>query len=405
MADKEWLQVPVGLDARRWITRSGCKTVLVVVHTVTTGQRLIEAVRLLEPDLRVQAVFTAAPDVFSNGVDDLLRDLGGVVISWVQATKIEFDLAIAGAYGSIQELHAPLIVLPHGAGYNKLAVRRDTGDVVAVRGVYGLDPQSIVRGGSVVPTAIALSHAADLALLGRQCPEALPVAVVVGDPCFDRLLASRSRRALYRHALGADNRRLVVTVSTWGTRSLFGHGIELLDRLLSELPSDEYRVIALVHPNVWFGHGPRQVRAWLTEAVGRGLGLVPPTADWQGALIAADLIIGDHGSLAVYGAAARVPVVMAEFPAEDVFPESPSALLAALAPRLLTDRPIAGQFAQASADYRNEIPERIAARLTSEPGNFNRNMHRLMYRVLGISQPATIPGMPPAGVPVIVAAY
>ena len=193
MTGMEWRQVPVGLDAERWITRTGCKTVLVAVHTVTTGQRLADIVRLVESDLRIQVVFTAAPDVFSNGVSDLLRDLGGVVISWDQATRIPFDLALAAAYGSVHQLHAPLIVIPHGAGYNKLAVRRHYGGAAASRGVYGLDPQSIVHGGTVVPTAIVLSHEADLTLLGRQCPEALPVAVIAGDPLYDRILASHAK--------------------------------------------------------------------------------------------------------------------------------------------------------------------------------------------------------------------
>lgn len=404
MTGKEWLQVPVGLDAKRWITRTGCKSVLVVVHTVTTGQRLIDVVRLLESDLRIQVIFTAAPDVFSNGVDELLRQFGGVVISWEQATRMEFDLALAAAYGSIQELHAPLIVLPHGAGFNKLAVRSETGRAVATRGVFGLDPQSIVRGGSVVPAAIALSHTADLALLGRQCPDALPVAAVVGDPCYDRLLVSNSHRDVYRKALGAsDAHKLIVTVSTWGTRSLFGHALDLLDRILAELRPSEYRVVALMHPNIWFSHGPRQVRAWLADAVGRGLGLVPPTSGWLGALIAADLVVGDHGSLAVYGAAAGIPVMVADFPSDDVFPESASAILAGLAPRLHTGRPIAGQFAEAWSSHRADVADQVSARLTSEPGNFNRNMRRLMYRVLGVSQPASIPAMPPAEVPLIAA--
>jgi hypothetical protein len=399
----EWRQVPVGLDAERWITRTGCKTVLVVVHTVTTGQRIVDVVRLLESDLRIQVVFTAAPDVFSNGVSDLLRDFGGVVISWDQATRMAFDLALAAAYGSVHELHAPLIVLPHGAGYNKLAVRRSMGGAVAGRGVYGLDPQSIVRGGSVVPTAIVLSHKADLGLLGRQCPEALPVALVVGDPCYDRVLASYPHRAMYRRALEvSETHKLVVTVSTWGSRSLFGQAIDVLDRMLAELPPNEYRIITLMHPNVWFGHGPRQVRAWLTGAVERGLRLVPPSSDWLGALIAADLVVGDHGSVAVYGAAAKVPVILAGFPGDDVSPASASALLAASAPRLREDRAIAGQLADAQAGYRTAVSELVAARITSEPGRFNQNMRRLMYRLLGLSQPATIPTMPPAGVPALI---
>jgi hypothetical protein len=397
MSVLEWRQVPVGLDAQRWITRTGCKTVLVVVHTVTTGQRLADIVRLVESDLRIQVIFTAAPDVFSNGVADLLRDLGGLVISWEQATRITFDLALAAAYGSVRELHAPIIVLPHGASYNKLAVRSLTGGAVASRGVYGLDPQSLVQGGSVVPAAIVLANKADLAVLGRQCPQALPVAVVVGDPCYDRILASRSLRPRYRAALGAgDSRKLVVTTSTWGSRSLFGQAADLIERMLTELPPSRYRIVTLIHPNVWFGHGPRQVRAWLTDAVGRGLGLVPPMSDWMGALVAADLVVCDQGSVGVYAAAAGVPVILAQFADDDVAPGSASALLAASVPQLRTDRPLAEQFAGAS------IAEAVADRITSEPGRFHRNMRRLMYRMLGLTQPATVPAAVPAAIPVLV---
>ncbi|HEX6528012.1 MAG TPA: hypothetical protein VF070_49515 [Streptosporangiaceae bacterium] len=403
MTGMEWRQVPVGLDAERWITRTGCKTVLAVAHTVTSGQRLIDVVRLLESDLRIQVVFTAAPDVFSNGVSELLRDLGGVVISWEQATRMVFDLALAAAYGSVHELHAPVIVMPHGAGYNKLAVRHRMGGATAARGVYGLDPQSIIRGGSVVPAAIVLSHQADLAVLGHQCPEALPVAVVAGDPCYDRILASSSHRAVYRRALGVNHgQKLIVTVSTWGSRSLFGQALDLIDRILTELPQNEYRIITLMHPNVWFGHGPRQVRAWLTGAVERGLKLIPPSSDWMGPLIAADLIIGDHGSVAVYGAAANVPVILAGFPSDDVSPASASALLAASAPRLREDIPLTRQFADAQVNHQTQQSELVAERITSEPGRFNQNTRRLMYRILGISQPATIPAMPPAEIPVLV---
>lgn len=399
MSGMEWRQVPVGLEAERWITRTGCKKVLVVVHTVITGQRLADIVRLVESDWRVQVVFTAAPDVFSNGVAELLRDLGGVVISWEQATRLTFDLALAAAYGSVHELHAPLIIVPHGAGYNKLAVRRESGSVVAERGVHGLDPQNLVRGGSVVPTALVLSHQADLAILGRQCPDALPVAVVAGDPCYDQVLASRPLRERYRCALGvSDTQRLVVTTSTWGSRSLFGQAAELIDRLLTELPASQYRVVSLLHPNVWFGHGPRQVRAWLNDAVCRGLAVVPPTSDWIGALVAADLVVCDQGSPGVYAAAADVPVILAQFAGDDVAPGSASALLAASALRLRADRPLLEQFA-AVAD-RQDLGM-VARRITSQPRRFHRNMRRLMYRVIRLRPPATMPAAVPASPPVL----
>ena len=403
MVGMEWRQVPVGPDAQRWVTRGGCKNVLVVVHTVTTAQRLAYAVRLIEADWRIQMIYTAAPDAFGNGVAGLLRQLDGMVVPWEQATNITFDLAVAAAYGSVHELRAPLIILPHGAGYNKLAVPRGAEEATAARGVYGLDPESLVQGGRVVASAVVLSHDADLAVLGRQCPAALPVAEVAGDPCYDQMLVSRAWGAAYRRALGADGTtRLVVTASTWGQRSLFGQVADLHDRLLAELPTDVYRVVALLHPNVWYGHGPKQVRAWLGGALRRGLGIVPPSSEWLGALLAADVVVADHGSTAVYAAAAGIPAVLGTHPASDVAPGSASALLAAAAPRLDLGRPLARQLDEATSGDQAALAAQVAARLSSQPGRFNRNIRRLIYQKLGLTQPPSIPAMPPADVPALI---
>jgi hypothetical protein len=399
----EWRQVPIGLDAGRWVTRAACKTVLVAVHSVTTGQRLAGMLPLFESDPQVQVVFTAAPQIFGNGVAGLLRRLDGMVIPWEQATNTTFDLALAADHTAVHELHAPLVLVPHGAGHNKLMLRRAADGAVAARGVNGLHPQHLVHGGRVVPAAIVLSHRADLAVLGRQCPEALPAAEVAGDPCYDQIAVSKARRAAYRRALGiADGTRLVVTASTWGTQSLFGQLTELHDRMLAELPRNGYRVVALLHPNVWFGHGPRQVRAWLGSAMRRGLSVVPPQSEWLGALIAADVAVGDAGSASVYASAAGLPVVLGAFPGEDVAPESPAALLAASAPRLCPDGPVTAQLASALAGHSAELSESVAGRLTSEPGHFRRNMRRLIYRVLGLPQPSSVTVTSPAGMPTMI---
>jgi hypothetical protein len=374
--------------------------VLVVVHTVTTGQRLAAALRLIESDLRVQVVFTAAPDVFSNGVTELLRELDGVVIPWEQATRMGFDLALAAAYGELHKLRAPVIVMPHGAGHNKLAVRWHASGAVASRGVYGLDPQSLVASGRVVPEVIVLSHRRDLDILGRQCPEALPAAEVIGDPCYDQMVISRQLRGDYRRVLGASRHRtLVVTASTWGTRSLFGQAAELHDRLLTELPADRYRLVSIMHPNVWYGHGTRQVRAWLGSAMKRGLVLIPPASEWLGVLVAANLVVSDHGSTAVYASAAGVPVLWAGDGEEDLASGSAAAMLAQAAPRLDLGRRVRPQLAAAVAGHQAALSDAIAERITSEPGQFDWNLRRLIYRRLGLTQPPSIPATPPAGMP------
>jgi hypothetical protein len=399
----KWRQVPVGPDAGRWITRTGCKTVLVVVHTVTMGQRLTKLLPLFETDQRVQVVFTAGPHAFGNGVARLLRRLDGAVIPWEQATRTTFDLALAAGYPSVHELRAPLIVVPHGASHNTLVMRGAVGAAVAARGVHGLDARRLVQGGRLVPDALVLSHRADLAVLGRQCPEAVPVAEVVGDPCYDELAVSKPLREAYRQALGVtEGKRLVVTASTWGTGSLFGQLTDLHDRILAELPRDQYEVVALMHPNVWYGQGPRQVRAWLSSAMRRGLTLLPPESEWLSALVAADVVIGDAGSSSVYAAAAGVPVIIGTFPSEDIAAGSAAALLATSSLTLHLDQPIERQLADAMACHSAELSQPVAARITSEPGGFRRNMRRLIYRMLGLTQPPSIPVTPPAPMPWVI---
>jgi hypothetical protein len=348
-------------------------------------------------------VFTAAPDVFGNGVAELLRELGGIVLPWEQATELTFDLALAAGYAELHRLSAPVVVLPHGASHNKLAVRPGVSAAPALRGVYGLDPQTLVRGGRVVPAALVLSHRRDLEILGRQCPAALPAAAVLGDPCYDQLLVSRSLRPQYRRALKVGRRTtLVVTASTWGTRSLFGQPEVLHDRLLAELPPDRYRVVSLMHPNVWYGHGDRQVRAWLGSAMRRGLALVPPRSEWLGALIAADIVVGDHGSTSVYAAAGGVPVLWAGDGDQDLAPGSAAALLARSSPRLSPDDPVGPQLMAALRRHAPALSRAVAARVTSEPGQFDRNLRRLVYSQLGLTQPATVPVTPPAALPGLV---
>jgi hypothetical protein len=172
--------------------------------------------------------------------------------------------------------------------------------------------------------------------------------------------------------------------------------------MIAELPRDRYEVVALMHPNVWYGQGPRQVRAWLSSAMRRGLTLLPPESEWLSALVAADVVIGDAGSSSVYAAAAGVPVIIGTFPREDIAPGSAAALLAAACPALHLDEPIERQLAGAMACHSAELSQQVAARITSEPGRFRSHMRRLIYRMLGLTQPPSIPVTPPAPMPWVI---
>ncbi|GGW79427.1 hypothetical protein GCM10010383_03740 [Streptomyces lomondensis] len=403
MPEPHWRHVPVRLDVERWATRRTRRRVLVVVHTVIAGQRLLDAIRLLEGDVRVQTIFTQAPDVFGNGVSEFLEQLGGLVMPWSQAVQTSFDLALAAGHGSLHELQTPVIVLPHGAGHNKITPAGRHGRLTAPRGVYGLSRQRLVRDGAVVPEVIVLAHHEELTRLGRECPEAVPAAEVVGDPCFDRIAASLPSRALYRDALGAKpGQRLVLVCSTWGPDSLLGQGWEVLERLVGELPRDEFSIAALLHPHVWNAHGDWQVRAWLAGLARSGLTLVSPYGDWTGAVVAADYIVGDHGSVSLYGAMTGVPVLMAGRADAEVDPGSPLAELMSFAPRLRENRSLRAQLKRSSAAWRSHRYERVAARISSEPGQFSRKMRALLYRKLRLRAPSARTTTEPARLPLTV---
>jgi hypothetical protein len=95
-------------------------------------------------------------------------------------------------------------------------------------------------------------------------------------------------------------------------------------------------------------------------------------------------------------------VVLGTFPDEEVVPGSAAAVLAQAAPRLVPDAPIAGQLADAMTGHRAELSASVAARLTSEPGRFDRNMRRLIYRMLGLTQPSSVPVGCPAALPTVI---
>jgi hypothetical protein len=372
-------------EEREWLTLVERKTVLVVVHTLTYGKRLVDVLSLLEADFRLQVVFTAPPHVFGDEVPRFLQELGCAVLPWDEAVGMSFDLALAAGPRGVERISAPLITLPHGAAYLKRLTKG------AHPGVAGLRRQDLVPGGRL-PAAVALPHHAELTELERHCPEVLPLTHVVGDPAYDRITKSLPLRAEYRRALGlSDREKLVVAVSTWGARSSFGRFEALLPRLVAELPAGRFRSVILLHPNVWSGHGSWQVRAWLARCAQLGITLVPPEADWRSVLIAADWIIGDHGSVTLYGTLTGAPILLASSPEQEINPASPAAALAVTAPALSPTHPLLGQLRYAAREYRPEEYTAIGSRITSEPGRFNRNMRRLMYRLLRLGQPAHEP--------------
>ncbi len=392
------LQRPPTTGARHRLTMPVRKKVLAVVHNVIYLQRLLEVLSLLEADFRIQVVFTVPPHTFGAEVPSLLARLGSAFLPWESARRTTFDLALAAGPQGVEDLQAPLVALSHGGAY----LKRITGLGPAEDGIPGLRRRDVMPDGATLPAALVLPHADEMRTLERSCPEALPVARVVGDPMYDRIAASLRYRADYRRALGlGDGQKLVLSVSTWGPNSSFGKIETLLPRLSAELPADRFRAALLVHPNVWAGHGTWQMRSWLAQCVRRGIWVVPPEADWRSMLIAGDFIIGDHGSVTLYGTMTGAPILLAASPEQEINPDSPGAALATTALALSPTHPLHVQLEYAAAEYREARYAAIAARISSEPGRFNRRMRSLLYELLGLGQPAYEPVTAPLPLPTL----
>ncbi|TCO60555.1 hypothetical protein [Actinocrispum wychmicini] len=382
---EQWVRGPVGMGSDATVTRSGLRNVLVLVPHLVAGTRLLDLLRLFEGDKRVQVVFTVPSTLATwRGAAELVVAQGGVLLPWHQATQTGFDLVLAAGSLGVFDVRGPVLYVPHGGGFAQYRFRpRRSGHV---QPVAGLDRQFLMRDGAVRPAAIVLTHEWERAVLREWCPEAVDRAVVAGDIALDRLVASVPFRDSYRAALGVSaGQRTVVVSSTWTSQSAFGRHPDLFERLMAELPSADYRVVALLHPNIWCNHGAWQVRAWLADSVRAGLVLVPPEDGWRAALVAADLVIGDYGSVTQYAAAIHRPVLLAATPDDDYLPGSPAAAVRRTAPGFRLDRPLLPQVRDAVDHTRRSG---IADLLTSEPGRAGRILRRTMYRLLGLSEPA-----------------
>lgn len=379
------LRVPVGYDAHRWSTFRSEKTLVVAARTVTSTVRVLEALpALLRGDSRVAVVFAYdATSAFNDGVLDLLRDTGCRVMPWSQLGDVVPDLILSASENiDVPEGDCPVLVLPHGIGFQKL-VPDSRAHQTRLSGVV---PDSLLETGRAW---LAVSHPDQEAQLLATHPKTSGRTLLIGDPCFDELSTSLPHSASYRQALGiADNQRLVVLSSTWGPTSLLGQDPELPARLLAALPYDEYRVAAVLHPNVWSAHGAWQIRTALAPALEAGLLLMPTAHAWRPALVAAHAVVGDHGSVTLYGAALGKPVLLASF-GGDAVPGTAVTRLGQIAPRLDPREDMRRQIESAVRDHIADRYAEISKLAFATPGQALSRLRTALYHLLKLAEPGS----------------
>jgi hypothetical protein len=405
--------------------------VLLVVHNATSAGRLLDVLPLFHDDFRVQLLVTSTgSSAFQGGVRDLFDDMALPELPWEQALTTPVDLAVSASFGGQLDLiQGKLTIISHGVGYTKRLGKPGAGSREPGAGsrepgagsrepgagsrepgagsrepTFGLSPEWLLADGKPFVDGLVLSHPEQLERLRRVCPEAVPAAVLAGDPCFDRMLAARPYRDRLRRALGVRRgQRLVVLNSTWNPEGFFGSGgsddvlPSLLPRLAAELPADDYRLAAVLHPNIWHGHGPGQIRAWLDQARRSGLALIDPVHAWRQALLAADVVVGDFGAVSYYAAALGTPVLLAADGQDRLDPEAPLAEFVRAAPRLDPYGPLRPQLEKLLAGHRPL--DGPAEFVTSAPGASAALLRQHFYTLLDLPEPASPASLEPLPLP------
>ncbi|WP_217623599.1 translation initiation factor 2 [Streptomyces sp. TRM64462] len=339
-------------------------------------------------DDRVQRRFVLVPGS-DFGLDALaaLEGAGARTLPWEEAVRRHHDLVLAASpKGELQLLDGPLVLLPHGAGFNKAL--RDGGSADSAS---GLDATHLIRDGRPLARLHALAHPHQIDRIAARSPEAARRGVVVGDPTLDRLLASTGRRDRYREAFGTGGRRLVVLTSTWGPESLIRRRPGLAAELAALLPYDDWQLGLVVHANVFSEDGAYDLRERLAPAFASGAVLARPYEEWGALLVAADAVVTDHGSTALYAAALGRPVLAACDGGREVVPGSPMAGLLRGAPRFTgaDDLPV---LEEAVRDGRaGERARRFAAAAFDRQGEALERLRHELYRLLGLEPPDRAP--------------
>ncbi|MEW2634723.1 hypothetical protein AB0903_24540 [Streptomyces sp. NPDC048389] len=406
----------------RWRTIAPSRTVLGIIHNVTSATRLLDLLAVFDGDTRIQTVFTCTgSSPFAAGIKEFITTRELPFISWDEARRLEFDLAVSTSRGGeLQDISAPLIGTPHGAGYNKKLSRepgagsrepgagsREPGAGSREPGAFGLTAEWLLHEGELIPSAIVLSHDEQRERLRQGCPEALPIAQVIGDPCMDQLCASTAFREEYRAAFGIrPGQKLLLLTSTWGRNSLMGGAPDVVRRALAELPREEYRIVAAIHPNAFHGHGGWQIKSWLAPFIRSGLMVpTPETHTWKAALCAADLFIGDHGSVSIYASAQGIPGLLASFDEESVAAGSPMDLLGQLLPRVAAFLPLSEQLGRATREQHGDPRlAKMRGMVTSRPMEALARLRRLCYSFLKLEEPPYPAVAQPVSIPRAVSA-
>ncbi|MBP2474453.1 hypothetical protein JOF53_003325 [Crossiella equi] len=359
-----------------------------MARTNTTVDRIRDVLPALANDHRLRLFAAVEPGSRrTHNLVEALRRLGFRVLSYRKAVREWFDLVLAAhCDAGLAAFRGPKVVLSHGAGYARILPERTGSDVEPV----GLSRKELLAPhGQPIPHHLGLSHPEQGDRLAAACPEVVERSVLIGDPTFDALLHNEPMRDRFRQSLGVGDRKLLLFSTTWGEHGLDSLAPETVLRFLAQLPSDEWLCAMVLHHNTWHEHGELGVELRYLDALDAGLRLIPGHKGWRQALVASDLIVGDHGSPSCYAAALKIPFLRAAGSLAEVDPRSPNARLFEARLAVDPDGDLLAQVRAASEPETVFAAWQVSEDLVDNHGRSLLSLRELLYRVLRLAIPVS----------------
>jgi hypothetical protein len=295
-----------------------------------------------------------------------------------------WDLIITASHASKEMVDGhfcPTLFINHGmAGGKQIA-----------DGSYAFNSNAFDRLGRLRYTRMFSASELNREIAVARNPAFKDIIAVVGDLCNDKMIAQEGRRDEFREELGFKQDDIVVfVISTWGRGSLFRTiGKELLEE--ARKLQEEFRFVLSVHPMEHLPK-PRGERVWgeyVRAQKQHGFLVREPAEDWTSYLVACDVILTDHTSLALRGAVLGRPIVYVPVSDDLIMEGSITWLLREISPVIKKDASDLREcLLGAIHDYPFDKLRKLGRAVNPYPGRSGERIRKEVYELLELAPPA-----------------
>ena len=363
--------------AFRWFARPPSRRILLVANNELMARWLRMTIDLIRSDSRLRFTVTTDKPCVQTELERIASIVGVDTESYERARMKAWDLLMCADHLVGEPFH-PRLPVVH-VGHCSTASKRVYGRFYQYNRQANVRPSGRPR---YTRCFVASQMARHLAV--RECPELDGVVTAVGDPQTDLVLAMTARRQAIRQAFGyGPNETVVLMLSTWGPCCLMAQmGPGLLEQ--AERLGHRYRFIFSTHPNHW--RGPQaELEPWgayLEAHAPLGCRVIKPDDDTLAALVAADLALTDHGSLAMNFAILDKPMAVVPVAPEGIVERTLAAVFQRILPRLESPDELETLLAELPRRFPHRKVRRIVRLFNSFPGQASERICEAIYTVL-----------------------